>query len=46
MSRTRDQSPGHIVSTVFDEVRRFSGDRQRDDVTFIVARCKRERRGI
>jgi serine phosphatase RsbU (regulator of sigma subunit) len=40
MTRARDHSPSHIVSTVFDEVRRFSGDRQRDDVTFIVARCK------
>jgi serine phosphatase RsbU (regulator of sigma subunit) len=40
MTRARDQSPSHIVSTVFDEVRRFSGDRQRDDVTLIVARCK------
>jgi serine phosphatase RsbU (regulator of sigma subunit) len=40
MTRARDQSPSHIVSTVFDEVRRFSGDQQRDDVTLIVARCK------
>jgi len=40
MTGARDESPSHIVSTVFDEVRRFSGDRQRDDVTFIVARCK------
>ena len=40
MTRARDQSPSHIVSTVFDEVRRFSGDRLRDDVTFIVARCR------
>ena len=40
MMRTRDLSPSHIVDAVFDEVRRFSGDRQRDDVTLIVARCK------
>jgi len=40
ITRARDLSPSHIVTTVFDEVRRFSGDRQRDDVTLIVARCK------
>ena len=40
LTRARDQRASHIVSTVFDEVRRFSGDRQRDDVTFIVARCR------
>jgi serine phosphatase RsbU (regulator of sigma subunit) len=39
MARARDLSPSHIVSTVFDEVRRFSSGRQRDDVTLIVARC-------
>jgi serine phosphatase RsbU (regulator of sigma subunit) len=38
--RDRDLSPTHIVTNVFDEVRRFSGDRQRDDVTLIVARCR------
>ena len=40
MTRVRDLSPSQIVTTVFDEVQRFSGDRQRDDVTFIVARCR------
>ena len=40
LTRARDQRASHIVSTVFDEVRRFSGDRQRDDVTFIVGRCR------
>jgi serine phosphatase RsbU (regulator of sigma subunit) len=40
MTRARDLSPSHIVTAVFDEVRRFSGDRQRDDVTLIVARCR------
>jgi serine phosphatase RsbU (regulator of sigma subunit) len=40
MTRARDLSPSHIVSAVFDEVRRFSGDQQRDDVTLIVARCR------
>jgi phosphoserine phosphatase RsbU/P len=45
MSRARDRSPSEIVTTVFDEVRRFSGDQQRDDVTLIVARC-RSRDGV
>jgi len=40
MRRARDLSPHRIVSEVFEEVRRFSGDQQRDDVTLIVARCK------
>jgi serine phosphatase RsbU (regulator of sigma subunit) len=40
MMRVRDRSPNHIVTAVLDEVRRFNGDRQRDDVTFIVARCR------
>ncbi len=40
MRRARDLSPHHIVSTVFEEVQRFSGDQQRDDVTLIVARCR------
>jgi serine phosphatase RsbU (regulator of sigma subunit) len=43
MTRARDLSPSHIVTSVFEEVRRFSGDRQRDDVTLIVARCRSER---
>lgn len=40
MRRTRDLSPPHIVSAVFDEVRQFSGNQQRDDVTLIVAKCR------
>jgi serine phosphatase RsbU (regulator of sigma subunit) len=40
MTQARDRSPSHIVNAVFDEVRRFSGGRQRDDVTLIVARCR------
>ena len=40
VTRARDRSPSHIVNAVFDEVRRFSGDQQRDDVTLIVARCR------
>jgi len=38
--RERDQSPSQIVTAVFDEVRRFGGDQQRDDVTLIVAKCR------
>jgi serine phosphatase RsbU (regulator of sigma subunit) len=41
ITRARDRSPGDIVTNVFEEVRRFSGDQQRDDVTLIVARCRR-----
>jgi serine phosphatase RsbU (regulator of sigma subunit) len=40
MTRARDLSPSDIVANVFEEVRRFSGDQQRDDVTLIVARCR------
>lgn len=47
MTRARDLSASHIVTNVFEEVRRFSGDRQRDDVTLIVARCRsRESRSL
>ncbi len=41
IARARDQSPSDIVTTVLDDVRQFSGDQQHDDVTLIVARCKR-----
>jgi catechol 2,3-dioxygenase-like lactoylglutathione lyase family enzyme len=40
LRRARDLSPSHIVTAAFEEVRRFSGDQQRDDVTLIVARCR------
>ena len=40
MRRARDLSPSDIVKNVFDEVRRFTSDQQRDDVTMIVARCR------
>lgn len=40
MTRARGLSPSDIVANVFEEVRRFSGDQQRDDVTLIVARCR------
>jgi len=41
MTRARDLNPSHIITAVFEAVRRFSGDRQSDDVTLIVARCRR-----
>jgi serine phosphatase RsbU (regulator of sigma subunit) len=40
MRRSRDLSASRIVTDVFEEVRRFSGDQQHDDVTLIVARCR------
>ena len=40
MRRVRDLSPSQIVTSVFEEVRRFTGGQQRDDVTLIVARCR------
>src|SRR5262245_22686274 len=40
VTRARDLSPSHIVREVFEEVRQFSGDKQYDDVTLIVARCR------
>jgi serine phosphatase RsbU (regulator of sigma subunit) len=40
LTRARTLSPNAIVTTVFDDVRRFSGDQQHDDVTLIVAKCR------
>jgi serine phosphatase RsbU (regulator of sigma subunit) len=40
ITRAGNRSPNEIVTAVFEEVRQFTGDRQRDDVTFIVARCR------
>jgi len=40
LRRARDESPSQTVTAVFEAVRRFSGDQQRDDVTLIVARCR------
>jgi serine phosphatase RsbU (regulator of sigma subunit) len=36
----RTLSPSDLVGTILDEVRRFSPQEQRDDITLIVARCK------
>src|SRR5204862_290262 len=36
----RGLAPTAMVAAVFDEVRRFSPEEQRDDITLIVARCR------
>jgi serine phosphatase RsbU (regulator of sigma subunit) len=45
MRRSRDLSASRIVTDVFEEVRRFSGNQQSDDVTLIVARCRSREAG-
>jgi serine phosphatase RsbU (regulator of sigma subunit) len=36
----RDLPPGDLVAAIYDGVRRFSPQEQRDDMTLIVARCR------
>ena len=36
----RNLSPNDLVGAILDEVRRFSPQEQRDDITLIVARCR------
>ena len=36
----RTLAPSDLVAAIYDEVRRFSPEEQRDDMTVIVARCK------
>jgi serine phosphatase RsbU (regulator of sigma subunit) len=36
----RQLSPSDLVAAILDEVRRFSCQEQRDDITLIVARCR------
>jgi serine phosphatase RsbU (regulator of sigma subunit) len=36
----RSLSPSDLVAAILDEVRRFSPQEQRDDITLIVARCR------
>jgi serine phosphatase RsbU (regulator of sigma subunit) len=36
----RHQAPGDLVAAILDDVRRFSPQEQRDDMTLIVARCR------
>jgi serine phosphatase RsbU (regulator of sigma subunit) len=38
----RARCPSEIVAAVFDAVREFSPQEQRDDITLIVARCRHE----
>jgi serine phosphatase RsbU (regulator of sigma subunit) len=42
LRRHRALSPTETIEAVFDEVRQFSADEQRDDFTLIVARCTRD----
>jgi serine phosphatase RsbU (regulator of sigma subunit)/predicted enzyme related to lactoylglutathione lyase len=37
-NRTLDSAP--LLRSLVDEIRRFSGDRQHDDITLIVAKCR------
>jgi serine phosphatase RsbU (regulator of sigma subunit) len=36
----RDLAPGDLIAAIYDGVRRFSPQEQRDDMTLIVARCR------
>lgn len=45
MRRARDESPRHVVTAVFEEVRRFSVDQQRGDVTLTVGRRRSRQSG-
>ena len=40
LHRHRNLSPNDLVGAILDEVRRFSPQEQRDDITLIVARCR------
>jgi serine phosphatase RsbU (regulator of sigma subunit) len=40
LHRHRDLSPNDLVAAILEEVRRFSPQEQRDDITMIVARCR------
>ena len=40
LRRHRGLRPNEVVASIFNEVRRFSPDEQRDDVTLIVARVR------
>jgi serine phosphatase RsbU (regulator of sigma subunit)/catechol 2,3-dioxygenase-like lactoylglutathione lyase family enzyme len=40
LRRHRALTPPEIISEIFNEVRQFSPNEQRDDVTLIVARCR------
>jgi serine phosphatase RsbU (regulator of sigma subunit) len=40
LRRNRERSSADLLEAVVEEVRRFSPQEQRDDVTMIVARCR------
>ena len=44
LRRHRDRAPDSLLSCLVDEVRAFSPDEQRDDLTLIVARRRRASR--
>jgi phosphoserine phosphatase RsbU/P len=40
LNKHRDLAPAELVDAIYDGVRRFSPQEQRDDMTLIVARCR------
>jgi len=40
LRRHRDLPPQHLLTSLVDQVRQFSPNEQRDDITLLVARCK------
>ena len=40
LQRNRDRRPQEILAAIVDDVRRFSPQEQRDDITLIVAKCR------
>jgi len=40
LRRSRENGPKAMLAAVIDEVRRFGGTEQRDDITLVVARCR------
>ncbi len=43
LCRHRDLPPAGVISSIVDEVRRFSPREQQDDITLIVAKCRGDR---
>jgi len=41
LRRHRELAPQGVVASLVDEVRRFNHDQQQDDITLIVAKCRR-----
>jgi phosphoserine phosphatase RsbU/P len=40
LRRSRETGPQAMLATVIEEVRRFGGSEQRDDITLVIARCR------